>query len=651
VVLVAVAAVIGGTNFFGKAFSKGHADLVLFPVRYDSLPLTIVERGTLESQNNNDIVCRVKARAQGSNVASTIKWIVDDGSHVLHDRPLKEIQYVYEWNEKEARYDEKILEGSGWGRVVKIKDSEGTVHHADLLVDLDDSGLQDNLKTQRIAVDKAESDKIQAEEKYKIDVSQNESDIATAENNLKIAELNLQKYLEGDYPQSLKDVLGRRKVAESDVEQQRERVQWMERMVKKGYQTTSQAQAEQSRLESLELNLQKIIEEQRVLTIYTREVQETDLKGKVAEAKRTLDRTKSQALAKEAQSRTDRDSKKRVWMQESDRYKDLVEEIRKTKLWAPQDGLVVYYVSEQGRFGMGRQAVVAQGEQVTEGQKLMQIPDLKRMAITAKVHEALVSRVKSGQKAVVRCDSFPDRVLGAHVDQVATVAAQTDWWASDVKVYNTKVAIDEFLEGLKPGMSAEVTITTGATREHVLTIPVQAVLGGAEMAGQRQVFVLGNNGPEKRNIVIGESNDKNVEVKEGLQEGDQVVLNPKALIGEEKVKTRDGKENGKNGKGGEESGKGDQKGPAAKGGPGGPGAGKAGPGGPGGAGGPGSPGGAGGAKGKMDQESMKKMVQEFDAKMKKASPEERKKLLQQVPEAYRDITKQRLKGQGIDVPD
>src|SRR5262249_14129918 len=237
--------------------------------------------------------------------------------------------------------------------------------------------------------------------------------------------------------------------------------------------------------------------------------------------------------------RTDRDSKKRVWMQESDKYKDLVEEIHKTKLWAPQDGLVVYYVSEMNRFNMGRQAIVAQGEHVTEGQKLMQIPDLEHMALTAKVHEALVSRVAAKQPAIIKCGSFPDRLLKGHVDQVATVAAVTDFWASDVKVYNTKIAIDEYLAGLKPGMTSEVTITTGATKEHVLTAPVQAVIGGAEMAGKRQVFVMNGRIPEKRDIEIGESNDKMVEIKSGLKEGEEIVLNPKVLLGDEKIKTRE----------------------------------------------------------------------------------------------------------------
>src|SRR5439155_15673473 len=99
-----------------------------------------------------------------------------------------------------------------------------------------------------------------------ITLSQNETTIKTAEVALQLAKIDLEKYQKGDYPQNLKDVEGKIKIAEADVEQQRDRAAWAQRMVKKGYQTVSQAQAEQSKLESLEVNLAMQKEAKRVLT-------------------------------------------------------------------------------------------------------------------------------------------------------------------------------------------------------------------------------------------------------------------------------------------------------------------------------------------------------------------------------------------------
>src|SRR5262249_4720860 len=95
-----------------------------------------------------------------------------------------------------------------------------------------------------------------------------------------------------------------------------------------------------------------------------------------------------------------------------------------------------------------------------------------------KVDQVLISR---GQPARVRIDAFPDRMLKGHGQTVATMAPQTDWMSSDVKVYQTMVAIDEPMDGLKPGMSAEVTVQTDTNLEHVLTIPLQAIVGGIQL--------------------------------------------------------------------------------------------------------------------------------------------------------------------------
>src|SRR5439155_15331725 len=99
--------------------------------------------------------------------------------------------------------------------------------------------------------------------------------------------------------------------------------------------------------------------------------------------------------AKEIQAESARQTTKSVYEQEQDKYDDIEDQIRKCIITSPQDGLVVYYVSEQSRYGSGsQQSIIAQGEPVKEGQKLMRIPDLRRMLVNTKVHEAMVSRIK-----------------------------------------------------------------------------------------------------------------------------------------------------------------------------------------------------------------------------------------------------------------
>ena len=112
---------VGGVLFLywmiADPFRRTRTDLETRPVQYERLELNIVERGTLESAKNADIYCSVKAGIKGANNASTIKWVIDDGSSVTK---------------------------------------------GDLVVDLDDSGLQDQLQTEKIVLDSAQADTIKA---------------------------------------------------------------------------------------------------------------------------------------------------------------------------------------------------------------------------------------------------------------------------------------------------------------------------------------------------------------------------------------------------------------------------------------------------------------------------------------------------------
>jgi HlyD family secretion protein len=118
--------------------------------------------------------------------------------------------------------------------------------------------------------------------------------------------------------------------------------------------------------------------------------------------------------------------------------------------------------------------------------------------------------------------------LRGQVRQVSPVPSQVDWWSSGMKVYPVQVALEESLEGPRPGMTADVRLTTGKSLDNVLVIPVQAIFGPTE-TGQRLCVVRTDGRLEQREIVAGESNGTRTEVRSGLKEGEDVVLNPRAL--------------------------------------------------------------------------------------------------------------------------
>ena len=118
-------------------------------------------------------------------------------------------------------------------------------------------------------------------------------------------------------------------------------------------------------------------------------------------------------------------------------------------------------------------------------------------------------------------DAFPDRTLTGTVERVAVLADSANMFMNpDLKVYPTMVRIDGVHDWLRPGMSAEVVILID-TLEDVVYIPIQAV----SYFGEDQVcYVVKGGKAERRFITVGSFTEDYIEVRSGLEEGEEVLL-------------------------------------------------------------------------------------------------------------------------------
>jgi HlyD family secretion protein len=166
---------------------------------------------------------------------------------------------------------------------------------------------------------------------------------------------------------------------------------------------------------------------------------------------------------------------------------------------------------------------VEEGSAVRQSQRLFYLPDLTKMEVQALVHESVASRVRQGMLARVHVEGVPDDILEGHVVSIAQLPARN--FLSDVRYFVTTVQLDTFPSGLRPGMTAEVEIGT-AQHLDVLTVPPEAVV---VEDGQDFCFVAHEDGLERRAVRIGDATRDLIEVCEGLDEGEQVVLSPNQL--------------------------------------------------------------------------------------------------------------------------
>ncbi len=115
------------------------------------------------------------------------------------------------------------------------------------------------------------------------------------------------------------------------------------------------------------------------------------------------------------------------------------------------------------------------------------------------------------------------------MQDVAPLPDPGNFFSSDIKVYTTHIKIDNGLASLRPGMTAQVEILVNRL-ENILSVPVQAIL---QYNGKDHVTKKVGDRFERIEVVVGQTNEKFVQVTKGLDEGDIVVLNPMSLMSED----------------------------------------------------------------------------------------------------------------------
>jgi multidrug efflux pump subunit AcrA (membrane-fusion protein) len=164
---------------------------------------------------------------------------------------------------------------------------------------------------------------------------------------------------------------------------------------------------------------------------------------------------------------------------------------------------------------------IEKGATVNVRQRILSFPDLSAWDLKVGIPEAMIDKVSLGQNAVASLEAVPDLMLHGRVEKISAVPDSQNWFSSGVKTYTIMIAItSETVAQLKPGMSATVEIVTDQLRD-VLYVPIQSVVSKKE---QHYVYVVKRGRKELREVGIGKYNTQSIEITEGLQEEEILLL-------------------------------------------------------------------------------------------------------------------------------
>jgi len=317
------------------------------------------------------------------------------------------------------------------------------------------------------------------------------------------AELAIPEYLEGRYRAQLMTLEKDLAIAESNLRTAQNMLAHAQMMAERGYVSGLEVEEKTFAVTQAELNVDVKKTEIEVLKNFTKAMELETLKG-------NLNAAKARFAAEEERAQMD-----------AARRDLALEEFKHCVMKAERGGLVIYPSAAAWK----NAPEIEEGSTVHMDQVLLLMPDLSQMQVKVGIHESMVDRIKPGLAARI---TLPDRTLDGEVSSVAPVTRPAGWWTGNVVKYDTIIKLPS-VPGLKPGMSAEVEVIL-ARHENVLTIPVAAVV---ETAQGDFCWVRTTEGArQRRTLQLGDTNDNFIVVKAGLEEGDEVVLDPLASIEE-----------------------------------------------------------------------------------------------------------------------
>lgn len=559
VVAVGVAAIV---LFFSRG-DEQQAGILTYQVQRGPLRITVLEKGEAEALESQKIISEVRGETK-------IISICDEGYRVTEEDVEKGMILVeLDSSELEDRIVQKEIEfQSILARLteaqeqyqIQLKQNESDIKASELAVKFKRMDLEKYLGSEvaldlldRLGIKEITAEDVEKEERL-ARASQNEQEslqesngggegtgpaeenpspeamqvevILTAEarklrDTLDFRVLAKDKRLAGEALQKRQkfetDIL----LAEEDLSTAQDTYEWTKKLAEEEFVTETQRRQDEMAVTRSEIALESAKLAQKLFLTYEFPKQAETLLSDYEEALRGLSRTVKKARSQIAQSDAQLKSAEARHSIEKQQRDELHEQLEKCTIKAERPGLVVYGGGDT-RYYYGSREPIQEGATVHERQQILTIPDMTKMAVKVNIHESAIQRIEKGQKATIEIEAFAGRELVGEVSKVAVLPEQESRWMNpDLKVYETTVVVEGSHAWLKPGMTAKVEILIDEL-EDVLYVPIQAV---STVKGERVAYLarLGRE-PEKCVLETGEFNDSFIEVKSGLNEGDEVLL-------------------------------------------------------------------------------------------------------------------------------
>ncbi len=261
------------------------------------------------------------------------------------------------------------------------------------------------------------------------------------------------------------------------------------------------------------INLKYTLEEKQIVvdqSIYEPPATQRQVKLDLEKTKRTYNQTLKNYTIKHQKAEADMKEVAAKLEKAKRKLNELLELKREFVIYAPKAGMVNYKRGYDGKKkGVGAQ--VSSWDNV-----VATLPNLSAMNSKTYVNEIDISKVATGQKAEIEVDAFPGKHFTGVVSEVANMGEQLP--NSNAKVFEVIIQVNEFDSILRPSMTTKNRIITDVI-DSVTFVPIECV---HSMDSVTFVYKDGY----KQQVITGKSNDNDIIILEGIDNGEEIYLVP-----------------------------------------------------------------------------------------------------------------------------
>jgi HlyD family secretion protein len=402
------------------------------------------------------------------------------------------------------------------GKIIFIVDDGVKAEKGDILIRLDPTPFEEEtlrltgeLRSREAAID-AEKQAVEWEK------AQSERQIKTAEFNIRVARLELEKLEKGEGPLQLAQFKGEEERAKEEYIRLLSYAKDLEDLSKKGYSNPTETALAKEKAVSAGNAYNVAREKYLNYRDYVLPSLIETAKANLQQHEMLFEQTKKQGMFQVARAVATLRKAEREYENTKSILKQAQDELRKTVIRAPFSGIAVLY--ESFRDNTKRKPRV--GDAVWQNQPLLYLPDISSMIAKTQVREVDLHKISVGQRAVVQIDAYPDVFFEGEVASIGSLATQGFEGGKGEKYFQLVVSLKGDMSKLRPGMTARISIQ-GSNVKDALSIPVQGIFCEGK---RRYCFVYKGRGFTKVEVTAGRQNEDMAEILSGLNRGDQVSL-------------------------------------------------------------------------------------------------------------------------------